>query len=140
MKFKIIKEYHFKFYDLKGYLSDFSQFNHKIDKIKLHEETIPKNEISSGTDIDNFEPIVLSLYPEDFIDSHTEIFETKQLILLDGHHRLAALLLCNYKPDKCFKNKQNLNISCYQINLPIKKIIKLANNFDQVKYKSFGEK
>jgi len=68
------------------------------------------------------------------------IMISKDNFILDGHHRWAALILCNYKPTKCFKNKQNLNISCYQINLPIKKIIKLANNFDQVKYKSFGEK
>ena len=115
MKFKIIKEYHFKLYNLKGYLSDFSQFNHKIDKIKLHEETIPKNEISSGTDIDNFEPIVLSLYPEDFIDSHTEIFETKQLILLDGHHRWK------------YANKENL----------VNKLECILVNFKDIKIKSY---
>ena len=115
MKFKIIKEYNFKLYNLKGYLSDFSQFNHKIDKIKLHEETIPKNEISSGTDIDNFEPIVLSLYPEDFIDSHTEIFETKQLILLDGHHRWK------------YASKENL----------VNKLKCILVNFKDIKIKSY---
>ena len=59
--------------------------------------------------------------------------------ILDGHHRWAALLLCNFKPKKCFKDKINIKISCVQIDLPIKKIIKLANKFDKVTHKEFGE-
>ena len=115
MKFKIIKEYQFKLYDIKGYLSDFSEFDYKIDKIKLHEETIPKNEISSGTDIENFEPIVLSLNPEEFLDSQTEIFQTKQLILLDGHHRWK------------YANKENL----------VNKLKCILVNFKDIKIKSY---
>ena len=46
-----------------------------------------KNEISSGVDIDNFDPIVLSLYPEEYLDSQVKTFETEKLILLDGLHR-----------------------------------------------------
>ncbi len=123
MKFKIIKEYQFKLYDIKGYLSDFSEFNHKIDQIKLHEETIPKNEISSCTDIDNFEPIVLSLYPEEFIDSHTKIFQTKQLILLDGHHRWKYANKENSVSKlKCILiNFQDIKIKSYLFNINIEK-------------------
>ena len=87
MKFSIIKEYKFDKDKTVGYLSDFSLFQNEIDNIKLHEETITKNEISSGVDIDNFEPIVLSLYPEEYLDSQVKTFETEKLILLDGHHR-----------------------------------------------------
>ena len=51
MKFSIIKEYKFDKDKTVGYLSDFSQYQNEVDKIKLHEETITKNEISSGVDI-----------------------------------------------------------------------------------------
>ena len=78
MKFSIIKEYKFDKDKTVGYLSDFSLFQNEIDNIKLHEETITKNEISSGVDIDNFEPIVLSLYPEEYLDSQVKTFETEK--------------------------------------------------------------
>jgi len=45
LKFTNIKEYHFKSDKVTGYLSDFSDYNNKTDLIKLHEETIVKNEI-----------------------------------------------------------------------------------------------
>ena len=59
--------------------------------------------------------------------------------ILDGHHRWAALMMCIFKTKKCFKSKINLNISCFQIDLPIRKIIKLANKFEKVTHKGFGE-
>ena len=123
MKFKIIKEYQFKLYDIKGYLSDFSEFDHKIDKIKLHEETITKNEISSGVDIDNFEPIVLSLYPEEYLDSQVKTFETEKLILLDGHHRWKYANKENsVNKLKCILvNFQDINIKSYLFNINIEK-------------------
>lgn len=67
------------------------------------------------------------------------IIISKDNYILDGHHRWAALLLCNFKPEKCFRSKINLKISCVQIDLPIRKIIKLANNFEKVTHKEFGE-
>ena len=123
MKFKIIKEYQFKLYDIKGYLSDFSEFDHKIDKIKLHEETITKNEISSGVDIDNFEPIVLSLYPEEYLDSQVKTLETEKLILLDGHHRWKYANKENsVNKLKCILvNFQDINIKSYLFNINIEK-------------------
>jgi len=87
LKFSNIKEYHFNSDNTTGYLSDFSNYNPKIDCIKLHEETITKNEISSGVDVNDFEPIVLSLYPNNILSCKSKNFEASQLILLDGHHR-----------------------------------------------------
>ena len=87
MKFSNISEYYFNSDNVTGYLSDFSKYNHEIDSIKLHEETIAKNEISSNIDINNFEPIVLSLYPNKILSNESKNFEARQLILLDGHHR-----------------------------------------------------
>ena len=46
-----------------GYLSDFSNFDEGLVDVKLHEETILKNEIQDDTNFSKFEPIVLSLYP-----------------------------------------------------------------------------
>lgn len=87
MKFLNISEYYFNSDNVTGYLSDFSKHNHEIDSIKLHEETITKNEISSDVDINNFDPIVLSLYPNKILSNESKNFEARQLILLDGHHR-----------------------------------------------------
>ena len=47
-----------------GYLSDFSNFDEGLVDVKLHEETILKNEIQDDTNFSKFEPIVLSLYPD----------------------------------------------------------------------------
>ena len=115
MKFSIIKEYKFDEDKTVGYLSDFSQYNNKVDKIKLHEETITKNEISSDVDIDNFEPIVLSLYPEEYLDSQVKTFETEKLILLDGHHRWK------------YANKEN----------SVNKLKCILINFQDIKIKSY---
>ena len=115
MKFSIIKEYKFDKDKTVGYLSDFSLFQNEIDNIKLHEETITKNEISSGVDIDNFEPIVLSLYPEEYLDSQVKTFETEKLILLDGHHRWK------------YANKEN----------SVNKLKCILVNFDDIKIKSY---
>ena len=70
-----------------GYLSDFSNFDEGLVDVKLHEETILKNEIQDDTNFSKFEPIVLSLYPDKKINSKVINFETDELILLDGHHR-----------------------------------------------------
>tara|TARA_Y100000591_G_scaffold326416_1_gene349052 strand:- start:397 stop:1053 length:657 start_codon:yes stop_codon:yes gene_type:complete len=115
LKFSIINEFNFDKDKAVGYLSDFSQFQNEIDKIKLHEETIPNNEISSDVDIDNFEPIVLSLYPEENVDSHTKTLETEKLILLDGHHRWK------------YANKKNL----------VNKLKCILINFKDIKIKSY---
>ena len=87
MKFTNIEKYHFKSDNVIGFLSDLSHFNSEIDQIKLHEETIVKNEIQAGVDVINFEPIVLSLYPDITLNDVSDSFETEKLILLDGHHR-----------------------------------------------------
>ena len=123
MKFQIIKEYKFDKDKTIGYLSDFSQFHNEIDKIKLHEETIPKNEITSGVDFDNFEPIVLSLYPEENLDSQTKTLETEKLILLDGHHRWKYANKENsINKLKCILiNFQDIKIKSYRFNINIEK-------------------
>lgn len=123
MKFSIIKEFKFDKDKTVGYLSDFSLFQNEIDNIKLHEETITKNEISSGADIDNFEPIVLSLYPEEYLDSQVKTFETEKLILLDGHHRWKYANKENsVNKLKCILvNFQDINIKSYLFNINIEK-------------------
>ena len=115
MKFININEYHFNSDKVTGYLSDLSDYNFEKDFIKLHEETISKNEISQGVDVNNFEPIVLSLYPDIDLNNKVEKFETSQLILLDGHHRWK------------YANEVNL----------VKKLKCILVNFKDVKVKSY---
>ena len=115
MKFINLNEYHFNSDKVTGYLSDLSDYNSEKDFIKLHEETISKNEISQGVDVNNFEPIVLSLYPDIDLNNKVEKFETSQLILLDGHHRWK------------YANEVNL----------VKKLKCILVNFKDVKVKSY---
>ena len=115
MKFLNIKQHHFKLYKVTGYLSDFSDYNNETDSIKLHEETIVENEISQGVEINNFEPIVLSLYPGVKLNNQVEKFETNQLILLDGHHR--------------WKYASKINL--------VNKLKCILVNFEDVKVKSY---
>ena len=112
MKFTNIEKYDFKSDNVIGFLSDLSHFNSEIDQIKLHEETIVKNEIQAGVDVINFEPIVLSLYPDVILDNVSESFETEKLILLDGHHRWK------------YANRQNLidKLKCILVNFKDVKI------------------
>lgn len=69
------------------------------------------------------------------------ILVSKDLYILDGHHRWATLLLCIDNNDKCVKPNQKLNtsISVYYINLSIKKILKIANKFENVEFLKIGE-
>ena len=115
MKFLNIKQHHFNLYKVTGYLSDFSDYNNETDSIKLHEETIVENEISQGVEINNFEPIVLSLYPGVKLNNQVEKFETNQLILLDGHHR--------------WKYASKINL--------VNKLKCILVNFEDVKVKSY---
>jgi len=134
LKFSNIKEYHFNSDNTTGYLSDFSNYNPKIDCIKLHEETIAKNEISSGVDVNDFEPIVLSLYPDNILSSKSKNFEASQLILLDGHHRwkyanqinLVNKLKCILVNFKDIKVKSYL----YKINIENDKFIDYLSESD----------
>ena len=48
MKFSNIREYLFTPYNVMGYLSDFSNFDEGLVDVKLHEETILKNEIQDS--------------------------------------------------------------------------------------------
>ncbi len=123
MKFTNIKEYHFKSDRVTGYLSDFSDYNNKTDLIKLHEETIVKNEISQDVDINNFEPIVLSLYPGVNLSNQLEKFETNQLILLDGHHRWKYANKVNlvYKLKCILINFEDVKVKSYFFNINLER-------------------
>jgi len=132
--FSNISEYYFNSDNVTGYLSDFSKYNHEIDSIKLHEETIKKNEITSDVDVNNFEPIVLSLYPNKILNNESKNFETSELILLDGHHRwkyanqvnLVNKLKCILVNFKDIKVKSYL----YKINLENDKFINYLSESD----------
>ena len=76
-----------------GYLSDFSNFDEGLVDVKLHEETILKNEIQDDTNFSKFEPIVLSLYPDKKINSKAINFETDEL-------RLNAIMPRYSRPDR----------------------------------------
>ena len=119
MKFTNIEKYHFKSESVVGFLSDLSYFNNDIDNIKLHEETIPKNEIQAGVDVINFEPIVLSLYPDVILSNISESFETERLILLDGHHRwkYASKLNLIDKLKYILVNFKDVKIESYSFSL-----------------------
>ena len=129
-----------------GYLSDFSNFDEGFVDVKLHEETILKNEIQDDINFSEFEPIVLSLYPDKKINSNVINFETDELILLDGHHRWKY---ANRKDSvnklKCILvNFDDIKIKSYFFRLNVKKEefenLLIQEGFEEIENKSLGIK
>ena len=129
-----------------GYLSDFSNFDEGLVDVKLHEETILKNEIQDDTNFSKFEPIVLSLYPDKKINSKVINFETDELILLDGHHRWKyANRTGSVNKLKCILvNFDDIKIKSYLFRLNVKKEefenLLIKNGFEEIENKSLGIK
>ena len=129
-----------------GYLSDFSNFDESLVDVKLHEETILKNEIQDDTNFSQFEPIVLSLYPDKKINSKVINFETDELILLDGHHRWKyANRTDSVNKLKCILvNFDDIKIKSYFFRLNVKKEefenLLIQGGFEEIENKSLGIK
>jgi len=129
-----------------GYLSDFSNFDEGLVDVKLHEETILKNEIQDDTNFSKFEPIVLSLYPDKKINSKLINFETDELILLDGHHRWKyANETDSVNKLKCILvNFDDIKIKSYFFRLNVKKEdfenLLFQYGFEEIENKSLGIK
>lgn len=129
-----------------GYLSDFSNFDEGLVDVKLHEETILKNEIQDDTNFSKFEPIVLSLYPDKKINSKVINFETDELILLDGHHRWKyANRTDSVNKLKCILvNFDDVKIKSYFFILNVKKEdfenLLIQYGFEETENKSLGIK
>lgn len=129
-----------------GYLSDFSNFDEGLVDVKLHEETILKNEIQDDTNFSKFEPIVLSLYPDKKINSKVINFETDELILLDGHHRWKyANRTDSVNKLKCILvNFDDIKIKSYFFRLNVKKEdfenLLIQYGFEEIENKSLGIK
>lgn len=129
-----------------GYLSDFSNFDEGLVDVKLHEETILKNEIQDDTNFSKFEPIVLSLYPDKKINSNVINFETDELILLDGHHRWKyANRTDSVNKLKCILvNFDDIKIKSYFFRLNVKKEdfenLLIQYGFEDIENKSLGIK
>tara|TARA_B100000927_G_scaffold43300_1_gene30724 strand:+ start:349 stop:960 length:612 start_codon:yes stop_codon:yes gene_type:complete len=124
-----------------GYLSDFSHFDEGLIDVKLHEETILKNEIQDDTNFSQFEPIVLSLYPKEKINNKVINFETDELILLDGHHRWKyANKTDSISKLKCILvNFNDIKIKSYLFRLNVEKE-NFKNMLFQHGFKKFGNK
>ncbi len=121
MIFKNLKEYKFKSYIITAYLSDFWSYNSTSDNVKMHEQTLTNNEISMDTDINEFEPIILGLYPDVLLNNTIKTLTIDRVCLLDGHHRWKyavkknqvsklKCILVNYLDIKIFPYKFILNI------------------------------
>ena len=129
-----------------GYLSDFSNFDEGLVDVKLHEETILKNEIQDDTNFSKFEPIVLSLYPDKKINSKVINFETDELILLDGHHRWKyANRTDSVNKLKCILvNFDDIKIKSYFFSINVKKEdfenLLIQYGFEENENKSLGIK
>ena len=129
-----------------GYLSDFSNFDEGLVDVKLHEETILKNEIQDDINFSEFEPIVLSLYPDKKINSNVINFETDELILLDGHHRWKyANETDSVNKLKCILvNFDDIKIKSYFFRLNVKKEdfenLLIQYGFEDIENKSLGIK
>ena len=129
-----------------GYLSDFSNFDEGLVDVKLHEETILKNEIQDDINFSEFEPIVLSLYPDKKINSNVINFETDELILLDGHHRWKyANKTDSVNKLKCILvNFDDIKIKSYFFRLNVKKEdfenLLIQYGFEEIENKSLGIK
>ena len=129
-----------------GYLSDFSNFDEDLVDVKLHEETILKNEIQDDINFSEFEPIVLSLYPDKKINSNVINFETDELILLDGHHRWKyANRTDSVNKLKCILvNFDDIKIKSYFFRLNVKKEefenLLIKYGFEEIENKSLGIK
>jgi uncharacterized protein (DUF1015 family) len=127
-----------------GYLSDFSHFVKGLVDVKLHEETILKNEIQNDTNFSKFDPIVLSLYPDKKINNKVINFETDKLILLDGHHRWKyANRTDSVNKLKCILiNFDDIKIKSYLFRLNVKKEdfedILTQYGFEEIGNKSLG--
>jgi len=146
LKFSNIREYLFTPYNVMGYLSDFSHFDEGLVDVKLHEETILKNDIKNNTKISKFEPIVLSLYPDKKINNKVINFETNELILLDGHHRWKyANRTDSVSKLKCILvNFDDIKIKSYLFRLNVNKEdfekSLIQYGFKAIENKSFGIK
>ena len=129
-----------------GYLSDFSHFDEGLVDVKLHEETILKNEIQDDTNFSEFEPIVLSLYPDKKINSKVINFETDELLLLDGHHRWKyANRTDSVNKLKCIiVNFDDIKIKSYFFRLNVKKDdfenLLTHQGFEEIENNSLGIK
>ena len=129
-----------------GYLSDFSNFDEGLVDVKLHEETILKNEIQDDINFSEFEPIVLSLYPDKKINSNVINFETDELILLDGHHRWKyANRTDSVNKLKCILvNFDDIKIKSYFFRLNVKKEdfenLLFQYGFEEIENKCLGIK
>ena len=62
------------------------------------------------------------------------IFISNNNYILDGHHRWATLRDCEMFPINCNYKIKNPKIDVYQINMPIKKLIKKTKKFNNIKY------
>ena len=120
MKFTEISPYSFPSGDEIGFLSNMSTYDKKSDFVKLHEETILENEISSDAQVVNFDPIVMALDPDVVIDSSSKSIDSNKFFLLDGHHRW-----------KFAKNKNYINkLNCILVNFSDVKIKSYAFSLD----------
>ena len=145
MKFTNLKEYLFSSYNVKGFLSDFSLYSKNSIIVKIHEETINKNEIPKDTNILEFEPIVLALYPNKILSNNQDI-ETDRLLLLDGHHRwkYANQIESIHKLKCILVNFEDIQIKSYnfKLNLDIQNFdsFLLDSGFDKTENTKVGIK
>ena len=133
MKFTEISKYSFSTDNVIGFLSNMSTYDEESDFVKLHEETISENEISSDAQVGNFDPIVMALGPNVVIDSSSNIINTNKFFLLDGHHRwkFAKNNNCINKLKCILVNFSDVNIKSYAFNLNVD-----SDNFYNILYES----
>lgn len=101
---------------IKVYRRKYSVHNIKPSQNELYKPAIKKKQRSiKKKGLKKMDPIVIS----------------NNNYILDGHHRWATMKDCSINIKKCSKkNDFPQKILAYKIDMPIRKLIKNANNFD----------
>ena len=115
--------------DLKKFLKFIRKTNKvKKKKIKPSKLKSTQNQISQKAIRKIQQQIIHNKY------KNNPILISKDNYILDGHHRWATFRDCEIKPKNCNYKTKNKKIPGYQINMPIKNLLKKTHTFEKVGY------
>ena len=146
MKLTKLEKQNFVKFPITGYKISLINFDDKIDKIHLHEETLKEVYFNEEIDIASLDPIIATVSPNFLVNEDSKELEINNFYLLDGHHRveyakskkLIQLLNC------VIVNYDDVIIKPYDFgtNLDLSEFISILNdnNFTESQEGSFNIK
>ena len=87
MKLTKLEKQNFVKFPVTGYKISLINFDDKIDKIHLHEETLKEVYFNEEIDIASLDPIIVTVSPNYLVNEDSKDLEINNFYLLDGHHR-----------------------------------------------------